>query len=138
MKTINKINNKPIGELLKEAGLINTGQLQVALVEKQLYPSLKLGEIVSLHGWLKQETADFFAEQIKNMDPHQKLSLGEYFCQAGLLTQQEIQQLKIEQRKSGMKFSSIAVDAGLVKQKTIDFFLNNFILEQKNKKAFRV
>ena len=72
MKTINRFGYKPIGKILTEAGLINNGQLQVALVEKQLYPELRLGEIISLHGWLKQETADFFAERIIKIDPNEK------------------------------------------------------------------
>ena len=66
-----------------------------------------------------------------------KKSLCEYFYQAGLLTQKEIEDLLIEQKKSGMKFSSIAVHTGQIKQETIDFFLDYFFLKQENQNFLR-
>jgi hypothetical protein len=131
---MNQLVNKPIGQILQEAGLINTAQLNVALANKKLYPHLKLGEIVVLHGWLKQETADFFAEEIKQIESNQEIAIGECFYQAALLTQQDIDKLLLEQRNSGVEFTSVAVKKGLIKQKTMNFFSNYFMLEQQNQK----
>lgn len=132
---MNRLVNKPIGQILQEAGLINTAQLNVALANKKLYPHLKLGEIVVLHGWLKQETADFFAEEIKQIESNQEIAIGECFYQAALLTQQDIDKLLLEQRKSGVEFTSVAVNKGLIKQKTMNFFSNYFRLKQQSQKT---
>ncbi len=51
-----------LGELLQLADLVSPLQIELALQE-QIYqsPELKIGEILALRGWLKPETADFFA-----------------------------------------------------------------------------
>jgi hypothetical protein len=40
--------NKPLGEILMEAGLISASQIEIALKEQQLY-NMKIGEIFALH-----------------------------------------------------------------------------------------
>ena len=122
MKAIERLINKPIGEILEEAGLINREQLKLVLAEKELYPQFKLGEIISLHGWLKQETVDFFVEQIQTMALNEKISIAKYCFYSGLLTQKEMDSLIIEMAQSGTKFSSLVVSKNLIKQKTINFF----------------
>ena len=57
------ITFKPIGEILQEAGLITSPQLQVALRDQTYYQDMRLGEILALRGWVGQETADFFAQE---------------------------------------------------------------------------
>ncbi|CCQ62576.1 hypothetical protein [Crocosphaera watsonii] len=52
-----------LGETLRDAGLITEAQLQTVLRDKQEYKEQKVGEILALRGWLKQETVDFFAEE---------------------------------------------------------------------------
>ncbi|MGK7886357.1 MAG: hypothetical protein AB4057_17260, partial [Crocosphaera sp.] len=55
---------KPLlGEILRDADLITEAQLQTVLRDQQEYKDQKIGEILALRGWLKQETVDFFAEE---------------------------------------------------------------------------
>ncbi len=56
--------NKPLGQILVEAGLISMSQIELALKE-QKQTNLKIGEILTLHGWIKQETADFLQKNGK-------------------------------------------------------------------------
>ena len=103
MQDIIRVIDKPLGELLSEAGLINQGQLQVVLREKDIYPDLKIGEILALHSWVKQKTADFFAEDIPKLVQQENLNLkiGAFFNKAGLLSSEEIYDILTEQEKSG-------------------------------------
>jgi hypothetical protein len=130
---------KPLGKILEEAGLIHQNQLQVVLMEQNTYSHLKIGEILALHGWLKQETADFFAETIQQ--PVKKeifdLQIGEFFNQAGLLSKKDIENILSEQKKTGIKFGSIAVLKGLIKRQTLDFFLKNFTLKTNERTDFQ-
>ncbi|HEY9768904.1 MAG TPA: hypothetical protein V6C71_10480 [Coleofasciculaceae cyanobacterium] len=54
---------KPIGEILQEADLITSPQLEVALRDQNYYQDMRLGEILALRGWIKQDTADFFVQE---------------------------------------------------------------------------
>ena len=122
---------KPLGELLEEAGLITEGQLEVVLVEQNIYSHLKIGEIIALHGWLKQETADFFAERMRQLikEKNSYLKIGKFFNQAALLSEKDIEDILNEQKLTGVKFGSIAVMKGLLKEQTLDFFLKYFAIE---------
>jgi hypothetical protein len=137
MKVDCDLQSKPIGEMLEEAGLINKAQLEVALNEQNIYQDLKLGEILVLHGWLREETADFFGQQIKSLaiSPEKK-QIGKYFCEAGLLSQEDLQAILDEQQTLGVKFGSVAVLRGCIKQKTLDFFLKYFSSENARKSHF--
>ncbi|NJK37666.1 MAG: WecB/TagA/CpsF family glycosyltransferase [Oscillatoriales cyanobacterium SM2_3_0] len=54
-----RLGRKPLlGNLLEEAGLITSKQLDLALVT-QAQADMRLGEIVAGQGWLPQETIDF-------------------------------------------------------------------------------
>ncbi|MGK7956005.1 MAG: hypothetical protein AB4063_12265, partial [Crocosphaera sp.] len=55
--------NPLLGELLRDADLITEAQLQTVLRDQKEYKDQKIGEILALRGWLKQETVDFFAEE---------------------------------------------------------------------------
>ncbi|WP_298611261.1 hypothetical protein [uncultured Thermosynechococcus sp.] len=113
-----------IGELLLKAALINLGQLQVALMEKDIYSHLRLGEILVLHGWLSQKTVDFFAEEWPRLiQDKEKHPIGFYLKKAGLLTEEQIQQILKEQWQIGYRFGALAVLNGWVKQETVNFFL---------------
>ncbi len=139
MQAVFNLLTKPLGELLEEAGLINEGHLQVALMEKDIYPHLKFGEILVLHGWLKQETADFFADKMRQLIKEETfdLPIGNFFKQAGLLSEKDIQDILSEQKKTGVKFGSIAVLKGCIKKQTLDFFLKYFTLETNKKTDFQ-
>ncbi len=143
----NKINSdnenlhpKLIGEILLEADLISPAQLKVALADQHSLFMLKLGEILAVRGWLKQETVDFLVEKVIN---HQQDSsqnsdkrIGQYFQQAGLLTNEQVDLVLQEQKKLGTKFGYIAVLKGFLKQKTLTFFLEK-VLEKSEIETFR-
>ena len=124
-----------IGELMQEAHLIDEKQIEVALMEQKIYPELKIGQILALHGWLKQETADFFANEIKVISKEKNLLIGTIFLKAGLLSEDDIQNILEEQKRIGLKFGEIAVLKGLLKKETVDFFLK-YLTSSKNKKSF--
>lgn len=120
------ITFRPLGEILQDAGLITAPQIQVALNDQKHYQEMRLGEILALRGWIKQDTADFFVEEwFKSIARRPKHPIGFYLNRAGLLTEQQIQLILQEQNKSLQRFGTIAVSQGLIKQNTVDFFLKN-------------
>ena len=54
---------KRLGDHLVEAGLVNDVQLRYALSEQATVP-LKLGEILVRHGWLTEQTVEFFVDRL--------------------------------------------------------------------------
>ncbi len=117
-----------IGVLLHQAGLIHPGQIQVVIMEQEVYEGLRFGEIIALHGWLKQETIDFFVKEWHSLlvdNPHQPI--GYYFMRAHLLTEEQVNQILKEQWQTGYRFGAVAVMHGWLKQETVDFFLNHLV-----------
>ncbi|MEM9271841.1 MAG: pentapeptide repeat-containing protein [Cyanobacteria bacterium P01_F01_bin.143] len=121
--------NKPLGEILVEAGLVSLAQIEIALQE-QSQSNLKIGEILALHGWIKQETADFFVERwAKLVSKKDKKPLIYYFKEAALLDEEQISNLLEEQKKQQAKrrkkirFHNLAVERGFLKRITVDYFL---------------
>lgn len=127
-----------IGHRLQEADLISEAQIDIAVTTQASYPELRLGQILSLRGWIKQQTADFFAlewETILNQKKRQPL--GYYLKSAALLDERQIKLILNEQVSTGIKFGSLAVLKGFVKQGTLKFFLKHLAPEQQNKGIFR-
>jgi tetratricopeptide (TPR) repeat protein len=58
-KLVGEKPKQPIGQYLKQAGLLNDEQIQIILAE-QKQTELKFGELAIAKGWLKQATVDFF------------------------------------------------------------------------------
>jgi len=119
--------NRPIGETLIEAGLITASQIEFAL-QLQSSSNLRVGEILASHNWIKQKTADFFAEEWQKLiDQKKKKPLIYYFRQAGLLDEQQISQLIADQKQQSKptRFHRLAVKRGYLNQITVDFFLAN-------------
>lgn len=126
-KLLTSRSNKPLGEILIEAGLITASQIEFAL-QQQSQSEKRIGEILAEHNWIKQQTADFFAEQWHSLlHQKEKKPLIYYFRQAGLLDEQQIAKLLREQqqRTKPTRFHRIAVELGYLKQITVDFFLAN-------------
>ncbi|MGL5034258.1 MAG: hypothetical protein ACRC6M_10715, partial [Microcystaceae cyanobacterium] len=120
----------PLGEILRAADLISSAQLEVALQDQQYY-QIRLGEIIALHGWLSQETADFFAEDWPRLTVSEvEHPLGYYLHRAALLNQEQIQAVLAEQKQMGVRFGAIAVLKGWLKQRTLDYFLENLVQTQ--------
>jgi hypothetical protein len=130
---------RPLGLILQEAGLVSSAQIQVALLDQMENDHLLLGEILALHGWLKQETADFFAVNWpKLLEQEQKQRLGEYLKKAGLLTDEQVYNILKEQEKTLMRFGALAVIKGYLRKNTIEFFLRNLYPDQQKESAFLV
>lgn len=128
------ITFKPIGETLQEAGLITSPQLEVALRDQTYYQDMRLGEILALRGWVKQDTADFFVrEWFKLVNKRVDRPIGFYLKQAGLLTEQDIKRILLEQNKYSLRFGDTAVKQGLIKPTTVDFFVQNLFPSQLKK-----
>ena len=118
-------DKKPLGEVLVEAGLVSISQIEVALQEQQ-QNSLRIGKILASHGWIKQETVDFFADKWqKIIKQEQKKPLPYYFQKAALLDERQIKIiLELQKLKHDkIRFHRLAIEQGYIKQTTVDFFL---------------
>lgn len=115
-----------IGHILLEAGLLTHEQIGIILKYKQEHPDLLFGEIVVKQGWLKQETIDFFAQHLSQIQRHkQKDPIGQYLKQAGLIDDEKIEQILQQQEASQLRFGEIAAAKGWVKQKTTNFIIES-------------
>ncbi|AFZ36213.1 Tetratricopeptide TPR_1 repeat-containing protein [Stanieria cyanosphaera PCC 7437] len=128
---------KPLGFVLQQAGLISPEQVRIALRTQNQLPERKIGEILAIKGWIKPETAYFFAEKWpKILLKSQKLPIGQYFKAAALLNETQIDNILQKQQKTGQKFGAIAVVEGFISQQTLDFFLEQLelakLLKQEN------
>ena len=122
--------HKPIGQLLLEAGLISAKQIEIALQEQAEYPQLKIGELFALRRWIKQETVEFFVNKwYELLNQEQKHPLVYYFREASLLTEEQIEAILYEKkyRKTQIRFHRLAVQKGFIKQRTVDFFIENLL-----------
>ncbi|MDJ0900104.1 MAG: pentapeptide repeat-containing protein [Xenococcus sp. MO_188.B8] len=124
---VNSQSEKPLGELLLEAGLVSIFQIETAL-EEQKQSDNKIGEILAYHGWIKQKTADFFVEKWPNL-LSKKLTrpLSFYLFAAGLLDKEQLLILKQKQKQtnSGARLHELAIEQGYIKTTTINFFLQH-------------
>ena len=127
------ITFKPIGEILQEAALISHPQLEVALRDRAYYEDMRLGEILALRGWIKQDTADFFAEDwFKLVNRRIDRPIGFYLNKAGLLSDSDIATILQEQHLNSLRFGDTAIKKGLLKPNTVNFFLQNLFPSQLN------
>ncbi len=120
---------KPLGLVLQKAGLISLEQVKIALKAKKTLPHYRIGEILAIRGWIKPETANFFAEQWPHLLVAQKLEpLGQYLKAAGFISDRQINQILEEQTTTHLKFGDYAVLQGLISQTTLNFFLQQLDL----------
>ena len=125
------ITLKPIGEILQEADLISIPQLEVALRDRVYNQDLRLGEILALRGWIKQDTADFFVQEwFKVINRRIEHPIGFYLKQAGLLEGQDVERILSLQHKHSLRFGDTAIKQGLIKSNTVNFFLQNLFPSQ--------
>ncbi|MDJ0511414.1 MAG: hypothetical protein QNJ64_19500 [Crocosphaera sp.] len=131
--------NPLLGEVLREADLLTDSQLEMILRDKLHYRGYRIGELIALRGWLKQETVDFFAEDwITYLKEEPQYPIGEYLKQAGLLKKEDINNILDKQRQLEMRFGEIAVAQGLIKPKTLNFFLNHLFSKADDDTLFIV
>ncbi|MEL6930270.1 MAG: hypothetical protein AAFO95_16765 [Cyanobacteria bacterium J06600_6] len=125
------ITFKPIGEILEEAALITHPQLEVALRDQAYYEDMRLGEILALRGWIKQDTADFFGQDwFKLVNRRIDRPIGFYLHKAGLISESDIQLILREQHVNSLRFGDTAIQQGLIKPNTVNFFLQNLFPSQ--------
>jgi hypothetical protein len=128
---------RPLGNVLQEADLVSAAQITVALQDQNFYQDLRIGEILALRGWLKQQTADFFVlEWPSLLEYKQHQPLGYYLKAAGLLDEEQIHLLLSEQESIGLKFGALAVLKGWLKPTTLEFFLKNLCPEYQSNSPF--
>lgn len=54
---------KRLGSYLIDAGLINNGQVEVALNDQKA-TGMKFGEVLAARGWIKQQTVEYFMTKV--------------------------------------------------------------------------
>ena len=96
-------DSKLLGQTLKKAGLISFAQIQVALTDQEYNHQMRIGEILALRGWIKQSTADFFAnEWYFLVERPEKYPLGYYFIEAELINLSQVDEVLQEQKQLGI------------------------------------
>jgi hypothetical protein len=68
----------------------------------------------------------------------QPKQLGMYLVEAALITQYELDAALKEQQQSGKKLGKILVMHGLLKQETIEYFMANFVIPERQKSLKQV
>ncbi len=118
-------NKVPLGEVLQQAGLVSAKQLEHALKQQKLTGNkLKIGEILAIQEIIDSRTANFFEKHWSRLIVDQvQQPIGQYFKQAGLLSEQQIQAILDEQNYTNSKFGELAIAKGWLKQSTVNFFL---------------
>lgn len=120
-----------LGSILQEAKLITAYQVETALKEQKNHPQRRLGEILAEKGWVKQQTADFFAEEwekvIQQAQEGTPQSLGYYLREAGLIDDHQLRAILAEQGQGRMwmRIGALAVLKGWLNQTTVDFLLQH-------------
>jgi hypothetical protein len=128
-----------IGQILQQANLVSPAQIEMALLDQERYVNLhladlRLGEILVLRGWIKQETVDFFLERWSQFTAQSETKrIGFYLHEAGLLNKEQIAWIIKQQKQLTIppKFGEIACQQGWLKPKTINFFFRAFIPEKQ-------
>jgi hypothetical protein len=73
-------SHKPIGEYLIEAGLLTHAQVDVILTD-QVTAALPFGEIVTMRGWVKEQTIEYLMRKI--IVPERKAATARQTVNAG-------------------------------------------------------
>jgi len=117
------IIDKDLHFRLKEAGLISKAQIEIAQQDRLQHPNLELEEILTLRGWLKPKTLNFFANQIIELIKNsQTITLKEFIESAALLEPQQINNLIKLEEKTGINFDTLLIKSQSINKATISFF----------------
>jgi hypothetical protein len=139
---VKPVPSRKIGEILRQAYLITPTQLEEALREQKEGKNQKLGEILARKGWIKQETADFFAHKwesiLREPKSDSREPLGFYLKEAGLLNDDQIRAIVAEQGQKSLwiRLGTMAVLKGWLAQSTIDFFIEHLYPEHATDSPF--
>ena len=128
------LTTEPLGTVLQQAGLVSSNQIKQALEKQKQNRSVKIGKILASQGRIKPETADFFADHWSTLlSQKPKQPLGQYFKQAALLSDQQIELILEEQKQTNLRFGELAISKGWLKQTTVDFFLKYLAPESQSR-----
>lgn len=115
-----------VTDTLIQAGLLNEVQVQVALHDQTLNPEMRLSEILSLRGWIDEETVDFFDLMwAMRIQQSERQPIGQYFIEARLITEAQVEDVLAEQKISNLRFGEVAVLKGYLKEETVRFFVQH-------------
>ena len=122
------VQPRPIGSHLLDAGLLTSEQLEAALAEQEIQASIRLGEVLKNRGWVKERTIQFMLDNvINNSSDRQELEthalLGAYLVEAGLVTQEQVDQALQEQKTSDLRLGEILVNHGWVTPRNIEYMM---------------
>lgn len=131
IQNIQQQESKPLlGQILQQAGLISQTQIGVALkIQQNAEDGVKIGQIIVNKGWLKQETIDFFAEDLlKSNYSLEKRPIGYYLKKSKLLNDEQIISILSEQKEVNLRFGEIAAKKKWLNIETVEYilkYLNN-------------
>ena len=116
----------PLGEILQQAGLLSPQHIREVLrIQQQHHKNYRFGEILIQQGYLASTTIDFFADDLpKLVQTQDKLRLGDYLHQAGLLKPEQIAETLQQQSLTHRKFGEIVTQKGWIDPRTLDWFVN--------------
>jgi tetratricopeptide (TPR) repeat protein len=127
------LTTEPLGTVLQHAGLVSSDQVKQALEKQKQNRSVRIGRILASQGRIKPETADFFADHWSTLVSQKpKQPLGQYFKQAALLSEQQIELILEEQKQTNLRFGELAIAKRWLKQTTVDFFLKYLAPESQS------
>ena len=125
---MNSVVIKPLGKTLEQAGLIDNFQIRAALEIQSQDNQVKFGQILVSQGIIKQETVDFFADQLPKLSQKPtNQPLGYYLQQASLIDGEQIEILLEEQKHTKQLFGELIVEKAWLRPKTLNFFLEYFV-----------
>ncbi|MGA0199157.1 MAG: hypothetical protein ACO3NK_08550, partial [Prochlorotrichaceae cyanobacterium] len=113
---------------LAKANLLSPAQLQILEGDRALYPDMSIEEILTLRGWIRPKTLEFFQYNWVKLSPDHPI--GYYLQEADLLTDQQVQELLRDQWQTGVKIGALAVMRGWLNQETINVFLQTLSPEK--------
>ena len=115
----------PLGEILQQAGLLAPQDIRQALKIQGQYNNYRFGEILIQQGYLRPATVHFFVNDLPQLvHTDNKLRLGDYFNNAGLLNFEQITETLQQQSLTKRKFGEIITQKGWVNPKTLNWFVN--------------
>lgn len=115
----------PLGELLQQAGLLSSDKIRQTLKLQAQQEKYRFGELLIQQGHLPSTTVNFFANDVPTIiKSNNKLRLGDYFENAGLLLPQQISETLQQQSMTQLKFGEIVTQKGWIQPKTLDWFVN--------------
>lgn len=125
------VSRRPIGQILKDGGFVNEGQLQQAL-DEQHKGKRRLGEVLVWMGLLQpgevsaalsiQEHLGDLAQAV-TLAAGERQMLGALLLWAGVVSSQQLEQALAEQQTKGGKLGEICVRLGYLEERQLSSLL---------------